>query len=53
MNSISEPRPKIHTPPLPLFQWAAERHHHRPVARLTRWTVNRWLGVEAVEVNHG
>ena len=36
---------------LPLFQWAAERHHHRPC--VTRWTINRWLGVERIEVLNG
>jgi hypothetical protein len=39
---------------LPLITPTAglQRHHH-PSIRLVGWRVNRWLGVESVEVSRG
>jgi hypothetical protein len=38
-----------HTTPLPPLQ----RHHDPRKPRLRRWRVNRWLGVELLEVSDG
>lgn len=47
MANVAERSHEIHR--LPLFAWASQRHTTtRP--KLVSWRVNRWLGVDRVEV---
>ena len=48
MAHVEHHHPEIHPPDLPLFLWASRRRTTKP--KLVSWRVNRWLGVDRVEV---
>lgn len=49
MANVADYQSTIYPPDLPLFMWAAQRHTaSKPI--FVSWRVNRWLGVDRLEV---
>lgn len=49
MAHVAHHHSEIHPPDLPLFDWASKRCTATK-RKVVSWRVNRWLGVERVEV---
>jgi len=49
MRKIAHFHHEIYPPDLPLFAWASQRRTNTK-PKVVAWRVNRWLGVDRVEV---